>query len=240
MDIKEVHCLFEQSGTFKNEFKKLGVDAYDYDILNNFGETDYQMDLFAEINKAYEGDKSIFDNFIGGGKLVMAFYPCVRFENQAKLWFRGENYAQKNWTDEQKLECNKTFFAELASLYELVTKLAIVCLRRNIRMIIENPYSSHHTLTVYWCLKPQIIDIDRRRNGDYYAKPTQFWFINSEPEKNILTEAIPDNAIFRNDIECVKKGVSGATTDKEARSMIAPAYANRFIRQFILNEKGEQ
>ena len=44
-----VHCLFEQSGTFKNEFKKLGYEAYDYDILNAYGETDHQIDLFAEI-----------------------------------------------------------------------------------------------------------------------------------------------------------------------------------------------
>ena len=45
----KAHCLFEQSGTFKNEFKKLGVDAYDYDILNDYGQTDYQIDLFKEI-----------------------------------------------------------------------------------------------------------------------------------------------------------------------------------------------
>lgn len=45
----KAHCLFEQSGTFKNEFKKLGIDAYDYDILNEFGQTDYMVDLFAEI-----------------------------------------------------------------------------------------------------------------------------------------------------------------------------------------------
>ena len=32
--IKDIHLLFEQSGTFKNEFKKLGFNAYDYDILN--------------------------------------------------------------------------------------------------------------------------------------------------------------------------------------------------------------
>lgn len=43
------HCLFEQSGTFKNEFKKLGIEAYDYDILNDYGETDYQIDLYEEI-----------------------------------------------------------------------------------------------------------------------------------------------------------------------------------------------
>jgi len=51
----KAHCLFEQSGTFKNEFKKLGIDAYDYDILDDFGQTDYQIDLFNEIERAFEG-----------------------------------------------------------------------------------------------------------------------------------------------------------------------------------------
>ena len=56
MEIKgKVHLMFEQSGTFKNEFRKLGYEAYDYDLQNNFGETDYQTDLFAEIEKAYMG-----------------------------------------------------------------------------------------------------------------------------------------------------------------------------------------
>lgn len=44
-----VHCLFEQSGTFKNEFKKLGYEAFDYDILNDFKETDFVIDLYKEI-----------------------------------------------------------------------------------------------------------------------------------------------------------------------------------------------
>ena len=51
----KVHCFFEQSGTFKNEFIKLGIPAEDYDIQNNFGETDNVVDLFAEIEKAYSG-----------------------------------------------------------------------------------------------------------------------------------------------------------------------------------------
>ncbi len=55
----KVYCFFEQSGTFKNEFKKLGIEAEDYDILNGFGQTDHIVDLFAEIrggtkvNQAY-------------------------------------------------------------------------------------------------------------------------------------------------------------------------------------------
>lgn len=57
-----VHCLFEQSGTFKNEFIKLGYKAFDYDIQNNFGQTDYVVDLFKEIDNAYDGKSSLFDN----------------------------------------------------------------------------------------------------------------------------------------------------------------------------------
>lgn len=52
------HCLFEQSGTFKNEFIKLGVESYDYDILNDYGQTDYQIDLFMQIKNAWGGRRA--------------------------------------------------------------------------------------------------------------------------------------------------------------------------------------
>ena len=54
--IAKVHCLFEQSGTFKNQFKALGIDAEDYDINNDFDETDHVIDLFAEIRKGYDNE----------------------------------------------------------------------------------------------------------------------------------------------------------------------------------------
>lgn len=57
-NINKAHCFFEQSGTFKNEFIKLGIPAEDYDIQNNFGETDHVVDLFAEIEKAYDGGRA--------------------------------------------------------------------------------------------------------------------------------------------------------------------------------------
>ena len=73
-----VYCMFEQSGTFKNEFKKLGINAIDMDIQNNFGQTDNVIDLFAEIDKGYECKPSIFDN-ITKDDLIVAFYPCIYF-----------------------------------------------------------------------------------------------------------------------------------------------------------------
>ena len=50
----KVHLFFEQSGTFKNEFIKLGIPAEDYDIQNNFGETDHIVDLFDHIEREYD------------------------------------------------------------------------------------------------------------------------------------------------------------------------------------------
>lgn len=51
---KIFHCLFEQSGTFKNEFKKLGYEAQDYDIRNDFNETDNVVDLYNQILVEYD------------------------------------------------------------------------------------------------------------------------------------------------------------------------------------------
>lgn len=67
MEIRgKVHCLFEQSGTFKNEFRKMGIDAEDYDIQDEFKQTDHVVDLFEEIDNAYDNRPSLFDR-IGGG-----------------------------------------------------------------------------------------------------------------------------------------------------------------------------
>lgn len=40
MTVNFAHCLFEQSGTFRDEFQKMGVPAKDYDLCNEFGKTD--------------------------------------------------------------------------------------------------------------------------------------------------------------------------------------------------------
>lgn len=83
----KVHLFFEQSGTFKNEFKKLGYDAYDYDIQNNFGETDHIVDLFQEIEAAYDNRPSLFDQINGGGARwrpnngILSLYIFLREES---------------------------------------------------------------------------------------------------------------------------------------------------------------
>lgn len=132
MKINKVYCLFEQSGTFKNEFKKLGIPAEDFDILDEFGETDHVVDLFQEIDKAYDGEPSLFDE-IGEADLVFAFFPCTRFEAKIPLDFRGERHGLENWTDEQKLERSMKLHEELHGLYMRICKLFSICLRGGVQ-----------------------------------------------------------------------------------------------------------
>ena len=225
------HCLFEQSGTFKNEFKKLGYQAEDYDILNDFGETDHVIDLFKEIEVAYNNlymqrereRETIFDKINPETDQVLAFFPCVRFEVQIIMGFKGEMTQMRNWDDLTKLNYDLKLHQELHDLYNIITKLAIVCLKKGLPLIIENPYSSQHYLTRYWALKPAIIDDDRRETGDYYKKPTQYWFVGRKPSNNFIFEG-KDIKVSRNIID----------QNKVERSMISPDYANRFIREYII------
>ena len=220
---KIAHCLFEQSGTFKNEFKKLGFNAFDYDILNDFGETDFKIDLFNEIDKAYKREKSLFDCF-SRDDIIIAFFPCTRFENQIQLSFRGEQRQDKSLSDVEKLQRGIRLHGELHNYYVLFSKLCIVAIQRKLKLIIENPYSSAHYLTRYFSLKPKIIDTDRTLRGDNFKKPTQYWFINIEPKYNIILEPL---TIVKNKKVC-------DCWDKIERSMINAQYANRFIREFII------
>jgi hypothetical protein len=164
--------------------------------------------------------------------LILAFFPCTRFEAKIPLSFRGQSPQQKNWADEQKLEYSMKLHNELNELYEMLCKMVVVVIRKGLKMVIENPYTQPHYLTTYWCLKPTIIDKDRTQNGDYYKKPTQYWFINCEPKHNLVFEPleyVETKTIAR---------VTGTenTTRKTERSLMHPQYASRFIRQYLIDE----
>lgn len=157
--------------------------------------------------------------------VILAFFPCTRFEQQVLLWFRGENYGQKGWSDIQKLEKDIELHEELNLNYSLITKLAIVILRKGLKMVFENPYSDQHYLTKYWCIKPKVIDKDRAKDGDYYKKPTQYWFFGCEPKENIVFEPI----------EYIPTKTIVNEHNKAARSEIHPQYAERFIKKYIID-----
>lgn len=172
----------------------------------------------------------------------MAFFPCIRFENQVMLFFRGQAYQQKDWTYEKKMEHCMKLLDEVNTMYKLVNYMFIICIRKGLKLVMENPYSEEHFLRRYWCYPASIIDRDRRDDGDYFAKPTQYWFLNCKPKLNFLLEAIPYNDLGVKDaIRFMNKGdyiKTGAKDKKTARSMIHPQYANRFIRKYLIDDTG--
>lgn len=175
-----VWLLFEQSGTFKNEFKKLGYEAYDMDIQNNFGETDYQIDLFAEIEKSYGGGISIFDN-ITPDDMIMAFFPCIYFDclSQMAFYWGCKNY--QKLTTKEKTDKILDRSANREKFFRLAIMMFAIADQRNLRLIMENPWCMQTFLKANFIFAPQLIDNDRSKRGDYFKKPTAYWFLNCKP-----------------------------------------------------------
>ena len=217
-----IRCLFEQSGTFKNEFKKLGYDAEDYDILNDYGQTDHIIDIFYEIEN-FEKYKTIFDDF-KKDDLVLAFFPCVRFSEQFILTIRQKYFRNEKTSDMQKIFNSMNYNDEINLFYKKLCKLCIIAYKKGFKLMIENPYGKQHYLTRYFPIEPKIIDYDRRDNGDFFKKPTQYFIINFEPKENWIFEPIT-----------WKETKTIENTHGKERSEISPEYANRFIRRFLID-----
>lgn len=222
MKIEKAYCMFEQSGTFKQAFLNENIPAVDLDIENRFGKTDVVIDLFHEIHQSFLEQKTIFDA-ITKKDLIFAFFPCTYFENQINLSFRGQNFHDRKKTEEEILENVRRLEQKRASFYQIFCEFFLVCKKKNLRVIIENPYSKEHYLNRYFPIKSTLIDYDRHKHGDLFKKPTQYWFVNCEPELKMEEEIYITLQPKR--IE----DVSGF-----ARSMISPIYAKYFINTFIL------
>lgn len=274
MEIRgKVHCFFEQSGTFKNEFIKLGIPAEDYDIQNNFGETDHVIDLFAEIETAYGGGISIFDT-ISCNDLIIAFFPCIRFcsvmeQLQHEDFFDASQRHNKSFGTvdyyKRKWQVLRGYSQERFQLYDVALKMFAVCQIKGIPLIMENPWHPVNFTNHFWFARPAVIDKDRTRRGDYFKKPTVYFYLNCKPTNRQSYQQTPAK-----DIKTITSGSGASKTARkekkyltqqqykekfkehkgksglcdEERSMISPDYARNFICDFILgkaqNLKGMQ
>jgi len=234
MEIKgKVHCFFEQSGTFKNEFIKLGIPAEDYDIQNNFGETDHVSDLFQAIEDAYDGKPSLFDN-ITEDDLIMAFFPCIYFccLSQMDMSWTAKNYRKLTW--KQRTEKILERANNRHKFYTLCVKMLTVAQERGLRLVMENPWGMQTYLKSAFVAPPALIDNNRMQRGDYVIKPTAYWYINCEPTygKSIQNDK-KRKGVINGDLR--PSDVAGVCS--EERSFISPDYARNFICDFLIGKK---
>lgn len=228
----KVHCLFEQSGTFRDEFRKMGFEAFDYDINDELGKTDFRIDLFSEIEAAWEGKPSVFDGF-NPEDFLMAFFPCVYFCHYSQLEFLGAN---SRWT-----HCNTPMDRRLATIvgrerkrslyYTRLLQLCWICERKNLRMVVENPRSATHYLDKNFPNQyAPYIDKDRSRRGDRFRKPTQFFQVNCKLSDGFTLDPYQGEIMQVNDAK--KSGKAGECSLE--RSTMTSTYARHFIEDKIL------
>lgn len=232
MEIKgKVHCFFEQSGTFKNEFRKLGYDAFDYDIQSNFNETDYVTDLFKAIEDAYDNKPSVFDN-IEKDDLIMAFFPCIYFCAPSQMNFTWGCINYRKMSYKEKTDAILKRSSDREKFYALAIKMFSVVAERGLRLIMENPWSENTYLKANFIIPPALIDNNRMLRGDYRIKPTAYWYVNCEPT---------NGKSYQNDkekkIHMKSRGSKVAGICSEERSMIHPDYARNFICDFIIGKE---
>ncbi len=115
--------------------------------------------------------------------------------------------------------------------YEILLKLFSVCTMTDIRLIVENPYATHHYLHSNFPYKPSVIDHNRQLRGDYFRKPTQYFFHNCEPTNGFTYQKPKETK----NIKQLSGGKGGLCN--EERSMISPDYARNFIHDFILGKE---
>lgn len=225
-----VHCFFEQSGTFKKAFQQLNIIAIDYDIQDEFDETNIVTDLFEEIENAYNHRCSIFDK-INCDDLIIAFFPCIYFNEHNEMYFCGTSYNLRSLSPSDKIRAIIERSDKRQVYYKKVLQLIAICEERQLKLVIENPYNAHH----YWRFNfpnyPKVIDMNRTLRGDYFKKPTQFIFVGFEPGNGQSMTKIHKMQYIE---DCPSSPVSGMCSKE--RSMISPEYAHNFICDFILNE----
>lgn len=144
------------------------------------------------------------------------------------------NINYRNLTDLEKIQAILERDNKRKYFYELLIKFVYVCIAHKIRMVFENPWAEQTYLKANFLKVPDIIDVNRMRRGDYYNKPTAYWFWNFEPSYGESFQNDKEQKIIMKQRRGKKTGLCS-----EERSMISPDYARNFICDFILGEVQE-
>lgn len=166
--------------------------------------------------------------------------------------FGTESYFRRKWKTLRNYSQERFYF------YDVALKLTAVAQIRGIRLIIENPWHPTNFTNHFWFLRTSLIDNDRTKRGDFFKKPTAYWFVNCNPTYGTSYQQTP-----KDKIKTITSG-SGASRTKrkmkevmnkeeldskyldhkskkglcdEDRSMISPDYARNFICDFILGRE---
>jgi len=178
------------------------------------------------------GGVTVFDKMTSND-LVMAFFPCIYFEAMQMTYYSLNCNNVRAKSDTEKVEVAIDRLAKRTKLHELLYKLVWIAYKKKLRLIIENPATApHYLITLQNFPKPSVIDKNRMDRGDYFKKPTAYWYFNCEPTYGESFQNDKEQKTIQN---CKRSKGDGLCS--EERSMISPDYARNFICDFILGKK---
>ena len=199
----------------------------------------------------------------------MAFFPCIKFcsvmeQIQHEDFYDASQSKAKDFGTpayyKRKWEVLRGYSQDRFYFYDIALKMTAVVQIKGLRMIVENPWHPVNFTNHFWFVRTSLIDKDRTLRGDFYRKPTAYWYINCTPTYGESYQQTP-----RNQIKTITSGSGAAKTKKkmkdrlckedldkkyidhksqkglcdEDRSMISPNYARNFIYDFILGKPQE-
>ena len=176
------------------------------------------------------------------------FYDAA---NRKKKDYGTPEYYRNKWTTLRK------YSQERFHLYDLALKMFAVCQIRGIRMIMENPWHPTNFTNHFWFARVTMIDKNRTLRGDYFRKPTGYWFVCCTPTHGETYQPTPNDKVKtitagscslrtkkknrdlmdRNELDkryLDHKSKSGICD--EDRSLISSDYARNFICDFIIGK----
>jgi hypothetical protein len=179
----KVHCLFEQTNTFRDAARRLGFAAESCDLPGTAA--DRGCDLIAEI-EAFSPKPGVFalHPVFGGvaqGDLVVAFFPCTYFANTlanqgvyagAPRVLRRPNGAPR---PQEELFARRAAALRYRAAFLKLREIARVL---GWRLVIENPASSMAKPGAISDIAPDFIIRNRSLWGDSFHKPTAFYSEN--------------------------------------------------------------
>lgn len=163
---------------------------------------------------------------------MVAFFPCIYFETIQQLYFSFDSLNNRNKPQYDRVNDAIIRLQERNRFHTLLYQLIYITERLNLRLVIENPATKPSYLIDTQNLpKPQIIDNNRMERGDYFRKPTAYWFFGCEPTHGFTYQNDKDPKTI---LQSKSSGQAGLCS--EDRSLMSPDYARNWICDFVLGK----
>lgn len=162
----------------------------------------------------------------------MAFFPCIYFSATSQMNFSFTSVNYRAMSVREKTDKILERSANRETFFRLLVQMISVAEQRGIRMIVENPWNEQTFLKANFVMPPTLVDKNRMMRGDYFVKPTAYFYVNCEPTHGRSIQKDKEKRTIMNTRHSSRAGLCS-----EERSMISPDYARNFICDFIIGKK---